>query len=242
MFNKIKHSIKLFFYKIVPPPYTNESFSQAGEDCIIDFLLSQVGISEPKYLELGVYHPTSASNTYRFYKNGANGVLVEADKTLIPEIKKIRNRDIVLNVGVGDGELVESEFYIFEEPAHNTFSKSEAEYREQNGSYKIIDVVKVKLKTVNEIISENFKSTYPDILSIDIEGLDLSVLKSLNFERFPIPIICAETCKYSENHIKPKDLSIIDFMLSRGYFVYADTYINTIFVNKEWFEKKEIKK
>ena len=29
---------------------------------------------------------------------------------------------------------------------------------------------------------------------------------------------------------------VIDLMISKGYFVFADTYINTIFVNKSWFE------
>ena len=77
------------------------------------------------------------------------------------------------------------------------------------------------------------------MLSLDIEGLDLEVLKSLDFEKYPIPVICVETCTYSENHIRPKDKTILEFVMSKGYEVYADTYINTIFVNKAWFYKKD---
>jgi len=52
---------------------------------------------------------------------------------------------------------------------------------------------------------------------------------------YPIPVICVESCDYSETHIKPKDNQIIEFLTSIGYEVYADTYINTIFVNRKWF-------
>jgi len=241
MLIKLKDSIKQFIYKTIPPPYTNQSYSQAGEDCIVNFLFSQLGITSPTYLELGVYHPKTGSNTYKFYTNGGKGVLVEADKTLIHEIKDLRPNDIILNYGVGTGESAEAEFYIFEEPAHSTFDKSEADNRVKTGSYKLLRTEKVKLKNINTILSENFK-TVPHFLSIDIEGLDLSVLKTLDFNKFPIPVICAETCTYSENHIKPKDKTIHDFMLNMGYFIYADTYINTIFVNSNWFHSQNIKK
>ncbi len=83
-------------------------------------------------------------------------------------------------------------------------------------------------------IASNFKS-YPDLLSIDIEGLDYEVLKSLNYDKYPIPIICAETCTYSETHIKPKNKLIAELMLSKGYMIYADTYVNTIFVNEFFY-------
>ena len=89
---------------------------------------------------------------------------------------------------------------------------------------------------INTLIAENFDD-YPDLLSIDIEGLDLAVLKSLDYEKYPLPVICVETCTYSENHIRPKDPTIADFLSGKGYEVYADTYINTIFVNKKWFYK-----
>lgn len=234
MLIKIKDKIKNFIYKIIPLPYTNESFSQAGEDCCVHFLFSQLNIVTPSYLELGVYKPKEASNTYKFYKNGSRGVLVEADKTLIDEIKRVRPNDMVLNVGVGLNGIEAADFYIFEEPAHNTFDKAEAEYREKFGSYRLLKTEKVKLKNINSIISENFNST-PHFMSIDIEGLDLAVLKSLDFKKNPVPVICAETCTYSETHLKPKDKAIENFMKSMGYFVYADTYINTIFVNEAWF-------
>lgn len=236
MFKKIKKTIKKIVFKFIKPDpvYIKNSFSQAGEDVILDFLFNDVGLKKIKYLELGVMSPDQSNNTYKFYLKGSTGVLVEADSTQIPQIKKMRPNDVVLNVGVSPANTTEADFYIFDCVGLNTFDKEEALYRDKIGTYKIEKVVKVELKNINQIIEENFE-TYPDFLSIDIEGLDLVVLQSLNLAKYPIPLICAETCTYSENHIKPKDKRIEEFLVGKGYSVYADTYINTIFANNEWF-------
>ncbi len=234
MLVRIKDKIKKIVYRLVPPPYVNESFSQAGEDRCIDFLFSALNIKKPSYLELGVCNPVIGSNTYLFYKKGGRGTLVEADKTLIDTIKKQRPEDVIINVGIASGEKSEGDLYIFDNKGYNTFVKEEAVFREQNSPNKIIRVEKVRFRSINDIIKQQFK-THPDLLSIDIEGMDYEVLQSLDYTKFPVPVICAETCTFSETHKKPKNRSIETLMLSKGYFVYADTYINTIFVNENWF-------
>lgn len=237
MFITIKDAIKKIVYKIIPPPFQinhASSFSQAGEDSVIDFLLGMVGIEKPVYLELGVYDPIICNNTYKFYLRGARGVLVDADESLISNIKEKRPYDKIIHCGIGVDDGREADFYIFNLKAINTFSKQEAEKRQQSGQYKIEKIVKVPLLTINKII-ENHLTICPDLLSIDIEGFDLEALKTLDYEKYPIPVICAETCTYSENHIKSKDKRIEEFLVMKGYFNYADTYINTIFVNEKWF-------
>lgn len=212
------------------------SYSQAGEDVVLSFLFTDKKMTKVSYLDIGTNIPDQCNNTYLLYKRGNSGVCVEADKTLIPMIQKVRPHDKIINVGVAVSDYDEADFYIFDISAINTFDKDEAERRAAHGTYRIKEVVKVPLKNINKIIEENF-ITFPDFLSIDIEGLDLDVLKSLDFDQFPIPVICVETCTYSENHVRPKDYSIVEFVTSKGYKVYADTYINTIFVNKDWFYK-----
>ena len=234
---KMKKLFKKIVYRIIPPIYVPPSYSQAGEDAILQFLFKDFGLTGIKYLDLGTNSPDSSNNTYLFYKNGSRGVCVEADIAFIKKIRKVRPADIIIHAGVSVSKEKEADFYIFNEPAINTFDKKEADYRVSFGNFEILKVVKVPLININDLIINNF-DTYPELLSIDIEGLDLAVLKSLDFTKYPIPVICAETCTYSENHIRPKDLSIAEFMASNGYEVYADTYINTIFVNKKWFYNK----
>jgi hypothetical protein len=128
---RIVSVVKIITYSIIPPPHKGNTFSQAGEDVVIDFLLEGNGINRVTYLELGTNLPDWCNNTYLFYKKGGKGVLVEADETIIPLIKKIRPHDKILNIGVGLNNQKEADFYIFENNGLNTFSKEKLKCRER---------------------------------------------------------------------------------------------------------------
>jgi FkbM family methyltransferase len=242
MMRKFKDLVKRIVFHFIKPPVADDwnstngkiSYSQAGEDLILKYLFDSKRISNPTFLEIGTNHPFLNNNTYLLYLRGSRGVCIEADETLISEIARVRPEDKVLNIGVSISEAREADFYIFNDSGLNTFDKPEAEYRQSFGTYAITKVSKVRLETINNLIRAHFPR-YPDLISIDIEGLDLAVLKTVDWAEFPIPVICTETCTYSENHVKPKDGRISEYMDSIGYTTYADTYINTIYINKKWF-------
>lgn len=236
MFSSAKKFIKNAVYRLIPPPPIPASYSQAGEDAILRFLFTDKKLPQISYLDIGTNSPDEGNNTYLFYRDGARGVCVEADKSLIGNIRKIRPADKILNAGIAANATTEADFYIFELSALNTFDKAEAEARVAQGPYRVIEVAKVPLIDINSVIKDNF-APYPDLISLDIEGLDLAVLQTLDFAQYPVPVICAETCLYSTTHIRPKNTAIFDFMIAQGYTVYADTYINTIFVKRDWFNR-----
>src|SRR6266496_4686778 len=184
-----KNFIEKVIDRTTEPPLSRSSYSQAGEDVILRFLFNDFGKTVISYLELGTNQPKADNNTFLFYRKGGHGVCVEADSSLIPKIKKARPNDKIINAGVSVTADKEADFYIFDIPGINTFNKEEAEQRSSSGNHKIVKVVKVPLIHINDLIKNNFDS-YPDLLSIDIEGLDLAVLKSFDFDRFPIPVIC----------------------------------------------------
>ncbi len=234
MLQRCKNIIRKWLYKVIKPPYVPASYSQAGEDAILRFLFNDYGLDRIRYLELGTNHPDSCNNTYLFYCKGSDGVCVEADVSLIENIKLKRPRDKAIHAGVSITDESEADFYVFNDPGINTFDPTEADRRSKSGRYSLQKVIKVPLVHVNDLIADNF-CPYPDLLCVDIEGLDYAVLASLDFAKFPIPVVCVETCIYSENHIRPKNTAIAALMHTSGYEIYADTYINTIFVNKAWF-------
>ena len=216
-------------------PVDLSSYSQAGEDAVLRFLFKDypLALRDVSYLDIGVRHPVFSSNTFLFYCAGASGVCVDADATFIDLVREMRPRDKVLNVAITDGSETEGTFY-FMAGGGSTLDKAEAEQREALGTAKILDVLKVPFVNINTLLDQHFDRT-PVLLSIDIEGMDLRVLKSLNFAKHPIPVICVETCRYSETRVHPKDPAIGEFLITKGYEAYADTYVNTIFVNKDWF-------
>lgn len=239
--DSLKTYLSKIVYKVFTPPYTPEpyphTFSQTGEDVIANFLFEGLGITHPTYLDIGANDPVWGNNTFLFYRKGGKGVCIEPDITLFENLKNVRERDVCLNVAVDLFDKKEADFYIFSEPSLNTLSKEEAEFREKNGSFKIVKVIKIPTITVNQTM-ENYFDGAPDFLSIDVEGLDLEILKSINYEKFRPIVICTETIEYSETIQKKKITPIIDFLLQKDYIIFADTHINTIFVDKGVFEAK----
>jgi FkbM family methyltransferase len=211
------------------------SYSQCGEDLIVDFLLTWVlGIKNPTYLDIGAHHPFKLNNTYLFYKRGLTGVNIEPDILLFNDLIKYRSKDINVNSGVGYKTTNEvADFYVMSARTLNTFSKEEAERMSESGNYKIDEIKQVELININEVFSKYFNGNMPDFFSLDVEGYDVKILESIDFLKYSPKIVCVETISFTEDRIIKKQQAIADLMTNNGYLVYADTAINSIFVKKE---------
>jgi FkbM family methyltransferase len=218
------------------------SYSQFGEDKLIADLLNDMKLKNIVYLDIGANNPKFISNTYLFYENGFRGVLVEPNPYLVGKLRYVRPKDLIVNIGIGIEENVtEADFYMFADEADglSTFSLDEAKHWQNVGlngkKYEIELIWKVSLITVNKLI-ENYLTECPDFVSIDVEGWDLKILKTFDFERYNPAIFCVETLAYNEDGSTYRLKEIYDFFESKGYFSFAETYANNIFVNKNLYE------
>jgi FkbM family methyltransferase len=207
-------------------------------------LFAGLGISKPSYLDIGANEPRFISNTYFFYLRGSTGVLIEPNPFLYKKLKSARPGDIVLNTGIGFSNIAEADFYVFPNFANglSTFSETEAKHWEENGmkglgKIPVEKVIKIPLVSINSIFENYFQNKAPNFISIDVEGLDLEILKSMNFSLYKPEVICVETMVYDNQQESSKNRSIEKFLIPNGYEVYADTRVNTIFVRKELFNK-----
>jgi FkbM family methyltransferase len=187
-------------------------------------------INHPTYLDIGAYDPIHLSNTFFFYEQGNSGVCVEPDPSLHQRINKLRKRDICLNMGVGVREE-KAKFYILSTKCLNTFSLEEAEHYQAKGWEKIVNILDIQLITVNKIIRDHF-SSHPNFVSMDVEGLDFEIIQSFDFSICRPEVFCIETLTYTQDKEEKKLNEIIDYMITQNYLIYADTYINTIFVDQ----------
>ena len=215
-----------------------KSFSQSGEDLIMQFIFMWLRIDTPSYIDIGAHHPTYLSNTYLFYENGSTGVCVEPDPFLFETIRKARKRDICLNVGVGDGETDKADFYIMSSRTLNTFSREEAQRYACYEGKSIEKIVEIPLISVNELLIKHCPQV-PNMVSLDVEGMDLQILKNFDFNTFRPEVFCIETLTYTEDNTERKLTEIIDLMIDKNYFVYADTYLNSIFVSRDAWNKRK---
>jgi len=210
------------------------SYSQCGEDMLVNYLFNLRNVPQPSYLDLGAHDPYYLSNTGFFYRKGCRGINVEANPELIGDFQRWRPEDANLNVGIGSAEG-EADFYVMENKLLSTFSRAECDTLQGFG-HKLKRVESIKLTTLVKILATHREGIFPDFLSLDVEGLDLAILATIDFERTWPKIICVEAAEYSPQGTGKRRSELIDFLISKGYHEYANTNLNAIMVrNQFWF-------
>lgn len=195
--------------------FINKSYSQNWEDLIIEKVVEKK--NDGFYVEIGGYDPKRLSNTYRFYKRGFWGVVIEPNPDAKKKFVKIRPRDIFLNVGIGDKKTY-IPYYKFLIPALNTFSQKEAKTSLKKG-FLLDKKIKVKVVKVSDVLKKYVKKDI-DILSIDTEGWDKKIINWWDWKYKP-KIICVETDKKNE---------ISKLLKKKGYSLIKKTRYNSIFL------------
>lgn len=222
------------FYKL-KKKFIKKSYSQCGEDLIIKFMFDSIKIYKPSFIDIGAHHPYYLNNTALFYSNGSRGINIEPDPSLFKLFTKYRKEDINLNIGV-DVKDGMRELFLINTPTLNTFSEEEVENYKLEGNYSVNGKVNVEVLSIESVLKKYFNGQFPQFLTLDAEGVDWIVLNSIDFEKkFPI-IICVETITFSENKTGVKKIEIINYLVEKGYIHYADTYINSIFIKKDYWK------
>lgn len=207
--------------------YRRVSFSQEGEDLLLDRFF---GFRGPGfYVDVGAHHPHRFSNTHLFYKRGWHGINIDAMPDSMEPFRRMRKRDINLEMGVGQDSAV-AKFYVFNERALNTFDEATARSHNHPG-WKIERIVDVQIEPLSQILSNNLPAgTAIDFFSIDVEGHDLQVLKSNDWTRFRPTMILVECLGKGLSEIQHNDTA--QFLSTVGYIPYAKT-VNTFFFIQE---------
>ena len=89
---------------------------------------------------------------------------------------------------------------------------------------------KIDIIPINDLLKKHFPDRRLDFLSIDIEGQDEEIVKSIDFSFIRPAIICIETAMYmgGKNESLPE---LINFFESNEYYLTADTSLNSIFID-----------
>lgn len=223
-------NLKLYFN-----PQCKKSFSQCGEDIIIKYIFDTLGILYPTYIDIGAHHPYKHSNTALFYLLGSRGVNVEPDPDLFTIFPDERPGDTNLNIGIATKED-NLEFFVMKNRTLNTFSRPKAEEYQNEQGVSIAEVKTIGVIPLSEVVKKHGNGKFWDFLSIDVEGFELDILQSHDWEGSSPKVICCETLSFSSSGKGVKEQGIIDFLVAKDYLIYADTNVNTIFVKKGLWE------
>lgn len=208
-------------------PFGCTTYAQFGEDLIILNLFHMLGVADPSYLDVGAHHPFHISNTALLHIRGSRGINVEANPTLIEAFRQHRSEDINLNVGVGPERGAFDFYFIDEWSGRNTFSRQEAEdFVRQHPRHRIRRVQPIAVVTLDDIVAEHAAGQFPDLLSVDVEGMDFDVLRSASLSEDRPTVICVE----AEWDASDRAARLGGLLRDRGYALCARTVANMIFM------------
>ena len=152
-------------------------------------------------------------------------------------MKKHRAEDTNLNFGIAQ-EKGYLDFYLMSPPTMSTFSREESEKLQKETTITLSNIIKTETDSLPNIISQYAHGVFPDFLSLDVEGLEEVVLKCVDYKNNFPKVICIETLSYTENNTEIKDKHLIDLLIGEGYLLFADTYINSIFVKHDLWKNR----
>lgn len=205
--------------------FGKRSFGQAGEDIVAESVFGKK--KKGFYVDVGAYHPKVFSNTYMFYKRGWRGIAVEPNPEMAQLFAKTRKRDVVVNMGVGEEKDVK-DYYIFSDPASNTFSAKQVEINQKAAGRKLLGKKKIAVLPLREILEENVpKGVTIDVMSVDVEGMDLEVLHSNDWKKFRPKVVICEDMTFDFRDWKKSKVAV--FLEGIGYRLVGVTPYSLIF-------------
>lgn len=215
----MRKKIKEFLLSIIHFIRYKKSYAQDGEDVVLMSFYDGLKKHRGFFVDVGAHHPVRFSNTWAFYRRGWKGINIDPTPNSMRKFKFFRPRDINLEIGVGQSSK-QVPFYCFNDPALNTFNKNLADQRNSGKPYKITSVKNIDIKPLNEILSQYLsKEISIDFITIDVEGLDLEVLTSNDWTRFPATFILVEDTNFLIE--SPEKSEIYQYLSSIGYVIVA---------------------
>ncbi|MFD4838716.1 FkbM family methyltransferase [Achromobacter sp. NPDC058515] len=208
------------------PEHGKVVFSHWGEDSIAQFIFREFKLG--RYLDIGCYHPALYSNTMSLYRQGWTGVNVDPNPFMIEQCRALRPKDVSVNKAVGAERGFMDYFNFHDWASSNTANKK---FAEEVAAVSQVDVPKptsVEVMTLEDIINEYFKGTAPEFVNIDVEELDVDVLKSGNWEKQRPLVVAVEDIKFIAD--RPGESPTYRFMRDHGYTLFSRCVFTSFFI------------
>lgn len=230
-----KHKLFTTLIRRLPLLYRkySRSYAQYGEDVLLKPYYDHQPNYKGFFVDVGAHHPIRYSNTYLFYQRGWRGINIEPTPGSKRTFDLLRSRDINLNIGISK-EVGTFDFYAFDDPALNGFSKELSLERDADTTtdYAILETHKVVTKPLKQVLEEHLPTGQKiDLLTIDVEGGDLSVLQSNDWNRFRPRFIMVEDDAFSIEH--PHQSEVYNYLTNLGYQMVGKTLKTLLFTSDE---------
>lgn len=219
------------------------TFGQLGEDAVIDNHLGWLGLRKHaagKYLDIGAQHPTRGSNTYRFYRRGSSGVVVDIGDRKRNLWKRFRSRDLFIDSAVVPDDFPDAEVPFLLSNDYGSATDHVGGYgmlKERTGAVSNF-VRALRAHDLAALVREVdgwFEAPWR-IVSLDIEGLDWQVLKDLKPDQLRADVVAVES--FVSRNLSPwdkvrwhvSDSELVQAMTKAGYSLQSICGPTLVFV------------
>jgi FkbM family methyltransferase len=216
MLENIKNIIKRKIYQRY-----NISFSKSGDDLQLMKLINQ---STPgTYVDIGCWHPVKASNSYFFSLRNWKGICIDPNPELEKLYKKFRPNDVFVNCAVGETDA-NLNYYMLSDN-NSSMNTLNLDFLKKHDLEKDIKkTITIPTFSLKEILDKNITaSDRLDFFDVDVEGFDLQVLQSNDWDKYRPKVVVTET----DISIKEDVVSeITTFLESVNYRLVGKTVMN----------------
>ena len=180
------------------------------------------------FVDLGCFHPTRQNNTFKMYKNGWRGINIDLNELTIDLFNIARPRDVNICKAISNKNTKTNLYFLGDLASQNSIEKKHTNFLQNHFgiSKKDIKIKKVKTQKLENILKK-YKYYNIDFMNIDIEGHELQVLRSLNFKKFNIKLICIEILDH-DKFSKIRKKKVLNFFKKNGYSLKDRSVINYI--------------
>jgi len=185
---------------------------QGEQDKVFDYL-GKNGV----YVDVGANEPFVDSQTYLLEENGWNGLLIEPQPDLADKLRNNRSGTVVECALGQDSDPKFMMLYLA--GGHTTLLKNELHAQDRYSGE-----IQVPIRTLDNILIEH-KIMNVDLLSIDVEGFELHVLKGLSLEKYRPRLLLLE------DHVL--DLDLHKYIVNKDYKLVRRTGLNNWYVPNE---------
>lgn len=223
MKNKIQKLFNLLGYKITKTNKFRGASFYSKESLLENFYLTlkEAGYKPKFVIDIGANTGAWTKEILNYFPD-VSVLMIDPQESLKYKFQDILNDKITyLPVGVGDKNDV-LKFTLHRRDDSSSFIYSEEDAKEQG-----LEQIEVPIKTLNSIIKENSLS-YPDLVKIDAEGLDLEVIDGATDLYGKTEIFMVEAAVGCKNY-KNTVLKMINKMDDAGYQLFDITDLNRPF-------------
>jgi len=193
--------------------------SQFGQDEYLETNIFK-GLKDGFFVDVGAHDGISINNTIYFEKNNNwTGINIEPIKKVFDRLVVNRPNSINLNCAVcnEDGEtefLCNTGYTEMISGIKSTFDPRHIMrlQRENQQQGSTTELIKVNTKRLETIFDEH-KVSHIHYLSIDVEGAEFEVIKSINFDKVFIDVIGFE------NNYNDVSVPIVKYLQEKNYIV-----------------------